>query len=554
MNRLAPTDPAAFPAFTLPNPRVSAWVVETTPADTEAWLAALPLADAAGAAQQLYQALYTLNRMELDVDDRLRMMEMYRGPVSVVSNGLRAHFRQIALPLRPRLKQLADFLRELQMELAYGYKHVLESARHEDDPWDNRAVLLMLARAISSLGDVLLYAYQVYRPVPAGVWHEIHGFYRYAEAHGRHEVSLDEVNAGEPLSVSRAYLQVLMLGLCGPYQLPPGECHMANAFLARWAHKATIVTQVETVDPVGHFLLDFDSDHPAVPFPSDVSLHALPSQRAINAVELARVVHGFMKRLKNGETARQLNLGFECAGSACLEIMKRMLRFWGLAGHRHFTRRVQRRALSLCVGLNAIHFFASGQKPFASVRTTARNAEELAVLPSAADLAAESSETQSQGSASETFRVDTRWHLRDESAGGLALERSGALGPLLRVGDLLGLHQIEQDRWRIGVVRWLKSPDSQRVEMGVEMLAPMAYPVAVKPAAVNDAVFEPGLLLPPIEALHQPSTLLLARATVRAGEAIDILDEDLPARRVRVLNVVERSGAFVQLVFADVAS
>ncbi|MBS1245935.1 MAG: hypothetical protein H6R47_134, partial [Proteobacteria bacterium] len=37
------------------------------------------------------------------------------------------------------------------------------------------------------------------------------------------------------------------------------------------------------------------------------------------------------------------------------------------------------------------------------------------------------------------------------------------------------------------------------------------------------------------------------------GEDIEIADSESPPRRVRVLNVVERSSAFAQVVFADVA-
>jgi hypothetical protein len=65
--------------------------------------------------------------------------------------------------------------------------------------------------------------------------------------------------------------------------------------------------------------------------------------------------------------------------------------------------------------------------------------------------------------------------------------------------------------------------------------------------------YSQALLLPPIEALRQPATLLVARGTCQPGEDIDIADSESPSRRVRVLNVVERSSAFAQVVFADVA-
>jgi hypothetical protein len=103
----------------------SAWVWKPSE-EAGAWLAALPLADSVQSAQQIYQALFTLNRMPLEADDRLVLMELYRKPVAAVASGLQSHFARLSLPLKPRLKQLADFLCQLHMEMAHGYKHVLK--------------------------------------------------------------------------------------------------------------------------------------------------------------------------------------------------------------------------------------------------------------------------------------------------------------------------------------------------------------------------------------------------------------------------------------------
>jgi len=150
------------------------------------------------------------------------------------------------------------------------------------------------------------------------------------------------------------------------------------------------------------------------------------------------------------------------------------------------------------------------------------------------------------------FRVDNRWQLRDESAGGLSISRTGDLGPQIRVGDLIGIHDVALDQWRIGVARWIKSPDSRQVEMGVEMLAPSARTLAVAPAGGESAPATPALLLPSVEALRQPASLIVERGTCQRGEDINMLEEGAPPRRVRVLNVIERTNVFSQVVFADV--
>ena len=543
----------ALPAVSLPSERVSAWVVETSPAEAEAWLAKLPLADSVQAAQQLYQALYTLNRMPLNADDRLLLMELYRKPVAAVSAGLQPHFARLSLPLKPRQKQLADFLCQLHMEMAYGYKHVIKAGLDERKPAESEVFLFAVERAIRYLGEVLLRSYQMYMPAAPGLWKEIHGLYRYVEQHQRDQqlLAVEDVEAG--VTVRGAYLQALMLGLCGPYQLPQNECHQVNAFLARWAHKVTLGPVTPSVDPVGHFLIDFEADHPAVPFPRDVPLRAAAALRGVDAVELARVVHDFSKRLHKGAAAQTLGLGFDCTGAGCVDTLKRMLRFWGLAGHRQFSRRRLQQPLSLCVGLNAVHFFTSGQRPFTPPRAPAVMTERQVLLPERAALEAELIEERSvTAPRPELFRVDSRWQLRDESAGGLSLARSGDMGGSIRVGDLLGIQNPALNQWRIGVVRWVKSADTQHVEVGAEMLAPQGHPLAVRPAGLDAVPYSQALLLAPIEVLRQPATLLVASGSCQPGQDIEIADGDLPLRRVRVLNIVERSSAFAQLVFADV--
>lgn len=553
MHRLDPAaaEPAVLTTLAVPAQRASAWVVETDPADAERWLAGLALADSNQTAQQLYQALFTLNRMEVDPDDRVRIMELYRQPLAITVANLQAHFTNFALPLRPRLKQLADFLRQLHMEMAYGYKHVLAAAADEHKPWENDAVLLAVARTIDSLGEVLLRSYQVYMPAPSGVWKEIHALYHFVERHDRQNDSLAAFNDGRELNVTLTYLQVLMLGLCGPYQLPRNEVHRVRAFLNRWAGRATIGAQLDAVDPTGHFLLDLDADHPAVPFPRDVPLHSAAALRAVNAIELARAVHGFTVRLQKGEAPSSLELGFECVGADCVDTLKRMLRFWGMAGRRQFSRHQRKQPLSLCVGLNALHFFASGQRPFTEPRPVTPSLELGAQAPSRADLEAEARTAPAASEVTELFRIDSRWQIKDESAGGLSLLRIGELGPQMRIGDLIGIHNPALDQWRVGVVRWIKSPDTQRVEMGVEMLAPSAHPLAMAPAGVRDAPAMPALLLPSVEALRQPASLIVARGACQRGDDINLFDDGSPPRRVRVLNVVERTNAFSQVVFAD---
>lgn len=537
-----------FPFLSLPLQGDSPWMVETDVGKAEAWVAALPLTDSASTARQIYEAVYTLNRIDLDAKDRLALIEIYRRPLATAVSGLRNNFSQLALPLTPPLKQLSDFLLQAHIEFSCGYKHVIEAARGQRRPWERTEFLLAVERALRYLGEVLLSAYHVYMPAPSGIWREIHALYRYAEDHDVAETTMGREDTQSP---GQRYRQILMLGVCGPYQLSQNECHRVNAFLARWSGKVEIDRHVEDIDPVGKFLVDFGSDHPAVSFPRDVPLRAEENLRTVNALELARTVYNFIKRLQKGEPPGALDLGFECVSGSCVDTLRRMMKLWGVASSRHFTRRHAHGPVSLCVGVNAIHFFTDGQRPFAVADPAPEPGSTFLTGSARKAGAAAVSVEQAQP---EIFRIDNRWQVRDESASGLSLARSGETGMPMRVGDLLGVQKPGANQWRIGVVRWIKSPDVRHIEMGVEMLAPSATALAVRAADAGEGEnrFRQALLIPPIDVLHQPATLIVQRERCRPGQDIEILATgDKMPRPVRILKIVERTGAFAQLVFAD---
>lgn len=447
--------------------------------------------------------------------------------------------------------------------MAYGYKLALQELGKIRNPWARPALAFCVAQALYYLGRVLLRSYQVYRPCPAGVWKEIHALYEYAEKSGHQDDDIE----GSTATISERYKQVILLALANPYQLPQNACDQVYAFLTERAGEATVTDAGDVGDGSAHFLIDLSSDAPPLPFPKDVKLQAAPLWRALDVSGLATTVNDLMRRLQRGEPARQLSLGGHCIGSVCQDVLKRVTRSWGLNPRRQYSRTRRDGRLSLCTGINAIHFFTSGQKPFAqpeeplgaSAQAPAGLGREAEPVPAFADLdAAIADETAMDPIGSlgaspipEVFRVDS-WRVRDEGAGGLSLRREGLLGASTRVGDLLGIEDPLLGLWRIGVARWLRSPDAETVEMGVEMLSPHAEAVAIRPASWDPKErFVQALLLPPIGALRKPATLLLPRGVWQQGQDLYLLDPQRELRRVRPLTVVERTGSFEHLAFVE---
>ena len=564
----------------VPPKRVSAWMAETDPKYARAWLESLPLSDSLETAREIYQALYTLNRQELELVQRFELMELYGAPVARVTSALEGYLTRAPLPLTPKKRQLAEFIRQLYMEMAYGYKGCLQDLEKQRRRWGKKPIrACSLQRAVHYLGEVLLQSYLVYMPYPQGVWHEIHTIYRYAlEQDLVAEVVAEAAPASGKTTLEHDYVRIQLLGLSNPYQLPQNECRQVQNFLQHWGGKAVLRSNLEEPQPGRHFLIDLTVDSPPVPFPRDVQFQPGQGLCLLDATELLHTIKFFTQRLQSGDNARALSLGIDCLEMVCLEILQRMMRAWGQLTRRQYSRIKRSSPVFLCAGIAALHFFASGQKPFSP--PASGRAEEVPdekfVLPAHIDqeIAEEakhdeafialdepvrerpSKKTSTAAdqtiTSGEAFRVD-RWQIKDTAPRGLQLIRRGVARTYVRVGDVVGVQQMEEmGRWSAGVVRWMKSPEADSLEMGIELLASGVRPASVASARSAVQKYQPAMILPPIEALRRPASLLVSRGVFSPGHDVWLGEENSSARIVRLLQRLEYTGIFEVFVFADV--
>ena len=556
-------------ALSLPQKRTSAWTTETDPKYARAWLASLPLADSAESAREIYQSLYTLNRLHLEAPRRFELMEIYRGPVATVVGALETYFSRLALPLTPKKRQLAEFIRQLHMEMAYGYKAALRDLPSSRLWWGKKSLLTqVMTRSMQYLGEVLLRSYQVYMPYPAGVWKEIHDLYRYAEARGIHNGVAASRDSVVETNIAQDYLRILLLGLSNPYHMPQDECRQLQRFLQKWATKAKLQNLGDAANPMSHFLIKV-TDAPPVPFPRDTPMPAGPEMRLLDVSELTRIANTFITRLQRGESARSLDIGVDGLDSACLEMLQRVVRVWGQSIQRRHVRIKRTGYVFVCTGVGAVHFFSNGQKPLATpeLADTSVAMDDRVTLPEHMDqeedfipldepVAVQSSPApmESAPAAAEAFRMD-RWQVRDSGPKGLFLVRYGSMQTSVRVGDVIGIQRTDDpERWSVGVVRWVKSPDASSLQMGVELLAPSVQPVSIRPGNGDSAapVYFAGLLLPAMQAPPQPATLLAPRGVCQLGRDVWLVQENSPARLIRPLQRLQQTGSVEQFVYADV--
>lgn len=566
----------------IPEVKVSAWVAETHPKEAAVWLDNLPMANAPEAARELYQSLYTLNRQKLPAGDRLKLMNLYHEPVARVTESLMVSFRSGGLALSSKKRKLADFVRQLKQEMSIGFKLTMLTAMQARIMLSRKKVMEeALCSAMRYMSDVLCSCYQVYIPVPIGIWKEMHIMYQMADEYGW-------TNQGQARSptIEQYYRDALLLGLCNPYQLPDGEWKKIKQFIDRFGSKVSVSNEVDVGSVSGRFLIDLDADRPPVPYPRDASVMQADHLRSLDTTQLTETVQDYIRMFKKGDPAARQKLGIECLGNSCLDMLRRMRRSWGLATGRRGDRIRKSGQCFIANSVYAIHYFASGQRPFVQpMFAETRSATPPPAAATAGDdpnkvmegldidlgdpvnesyldldeLEGNSKKKESSLAspilvAERVFRAES-WQIRDESVTGLQLSHREGETQNVRVGDILGMGDgVNKDAWRIVTVRWVKTPKPGIIDIGVEILGGKARPVSLRRDEPG-TLYVPALLLPPVTILKRPATLVVPAGTVKRDARYYVTDDDSgPARKVASIKLLERTAAFEHFVFANAAN
>jgi hypothetical protein len=500
--------------------------VETRPKQVQEWLDSVPLANTIEASQLVRDGLAATNRSKIADDQRLRILELYRETIARLLPSIEELYFGTSLPLPERNRHAATLARDMLNELAYGYKIILLSLLNKRISFGSgKQVPIVVERAIAALSQILMVCYKTYAPTPAGVWSELHQLFGYA-ARENCQDELIEDSEIPSCSINLVYKQALLLALADPYRLMQGEVSKTADYLLRFGNHAQLLPLAQETGASGFFLVRLDSDKPPQAMAQSTTVMDARTDILLNTLGLARLLHHHITSLEAGEPYGKLNLPDK--HPKYLDLLRRLFRHWGIAPKRHFSRVQNQSAVEICTGLCATHHFLSGN----NVPTSGSDETEET------EITLQYSASPIDRTSQQTFR-STRWALVNESAGGLALSKDSGDTVHLRVGEVIGIKPEKAESWTVGTVRWVRSDNPQHMEVGVQMLAPTARPVTIKPTIASSMEAEHAALwLPELPIIKQPATLLVPHGlyqksrefylrmegeveTVRAGKLVE---------------------------------
>jgi cyclic-di-GMP-binding protein len=483
-----------MPSFATPTQDTRlAHLTETRPKHLQLWLEQLHLSDPQTASLSILSSLSALNRQPMAADARLKLLNLYWHTIQTQVTMLQLQLSGSMLPLSEKADAHARLARELLLELGHGYKLVLNnnsvSLLNFYSKPDTAAVVYQL---LLTQQRVLELCYEMYAPVPVGLWLEIHQAYQYADELG---ITQTVTGGSTPATIVHLYQQILLIALADPYHLMQGELTQVIELAQEYARLCTIDRSSTAAGKDQKFTLD-----PAVDAPPHITARMesglqSSSARYFKTQTLIEHLLYVLAKLESGATPAALNLPQAAADHGYRYLLHRLIRSWGMPHLRRFNRYKNRLDnIDLSLGLRTIHALLSNDETTANI-----DESQIEITVSSFAMPAYSKRNQ----------YIAKWQMLNNSAQGHALRNKENTPAHIKVGELIAMREHFNEAWSLSVIKWIKNVDTQTVEIGVQLLPPHARPVTVSNPLSPIRNAQPGIVFPENAALKQPNLLLV---------------------------------------------
>lgn len=439
--------------------------VETDPRKLKDWLIALPTAHVLEAGRQILDPLAALNRVQLSVDERVRLLEQYQTSLELLIGGFEAAYAAAGIPMKDKARQAGILARNLWHELALGWKVALVERMEKRSLFGgNKQVPQYVANVLLAYWRLYLVCCRLYMPLPEGVWHEVHQLFMLA-AENRY---LDEPSEPKNRTIAILYKRFLLLSLVDPMRFSAQEFDRVLDILDHYGHFAHFVPASRQQVGGACFLIELDQDAPPRYIGQRGMDEILGSVILLDTRDLARQLHKAELAVESKAPAANHRERLQ----EKLEILRRVILQWTIAPHRTFPRLPASSMVDIVQGLRNV---------------------SMQLLPGAA----------------ETDMQATRWQVLNESPGGYAVRAIQVEDESVRSGQVVAVRPSGATHWQVAVVRWLQQHDDGTVEIGLQVLAMQPNPVMLSPLVEGTGQMAPyALLLPEIPVLKQPQRLI----------------------------------------------
>jgi hypothetical protein len=548
----------------------------------EKWIESLPKANLGETSRLIYNALVETNKTKYSYHDRTRFLEILQEPLHYITEGMRKHFVGVGFPLPDKSKKIATATRKIYTEIATAYKIALDNMLSSHSLFsDNRLLTLILHRTITSLSRELLTSYQVYSPYRKHIWNELHKIYAVAEEKKCHRTTVTDADQdnSRKTSISDEYKRILLLSLASPYCLRHGEVNKIYAALDQWSDLIDLLEFSKQVYSKGVFTVDTKSDLP----PRYLAINPSDFNTAhfvlISTERLTSKLRHEIQHSDDNNSNTLLGLDMQ-RQDLSHTLLRKLLNYWGHIPKRAFPRSAKDEKISVAMGLNSAHRIiyetATGKNnkrksqfnepaKFESISLLKDGKSSNDVWNKVYPNSDSTNNIIEFESATETTISDEQlekhystesWQIVNESAGGYCIRCKDGCASKVQVGELIGIRRSGDGhtwKWGVGSVCWMRFSESRELQLGVEMITPDAAAVGLRTSSDDDkfANYHRTLMLPKLQTINQPATLITPPVPYRVGSKVEIkiLGKKI---EVELTKQLTNTGLFAQFEFLTI--
>jgi hypothetical protein len=547
------------------------------------WIEQLPIANVGETSKQIFKVLREFNRTQIPSKRRLQSVEHFHQPLSYIAANLSKHYVGSGFPLGDKPYRIAGLNRELHSGMATAYKSVITDLLMESQGKPDRKQLVeAIHRCMSYLSRVILLSVLVYDPYPKRIWRELHVLHRLAARYGIESTQVDDPidKQGRTSSIDESYRRCILFSLASPYKMRQKDNLMVFDILLEWSHLAKIHSYdnaPEETTIIIHQNSDLAPGH-------ETSVAAAES-RYLLKMDASNLITQLREQFSDSQPETSRLQGISALNTG---LVRQLIKLWSKAQKRAFVRTKLNFELRIAVGLRSIHKLISlGNEPEQPAEQQleegtwiesafAEGQSHLTISPHFSLMPMESNSYNLTRGDYEEFGPNSRdfatldestpkiWDKEpktlaqpatntfktiNESAGGYCLDWSGEQIPKIHVGELIGVQSaMSANQFGVGIVRWMRQTANERLQVGVQMIAPNAMAVSAQEKTNNESESYDCLLLPEVGTSGQPTSFICPSYPFALGNQLQV-NEGENLREIKLTRLLETSGAIAQFQF-----
>lgn len=511
------------------------FLAETRPQKIRQAIAELDSTDALDIALHLSSELEILNRQKVSSSNRMQALDCYREFATGITRILEKDYCNAALPLHDQAKLAAASVESVWLELGYGYKLALIDLQNQLIKLGaDKSSAEAIQSAMHAIAEQLLAHYQTYFVPPEHIWSDLHQLYFCAVQLGVQHLAIKDApgnGSGETTikstsTIENTYKHVMLMSLAEPHHLSQGDIRRIADYLSHHVGQAQITAAVPLENDTAAFVIGLNSNNPPLPYSKKSDTPNPVTDILLQTIDLVRIIHQDLGQLQNHKLPSNGSIPLQASHSDYIDLLTYLIKNWGITPKRIFNRTLKDSDVELVFGIQAIQHVSS--QPDTSANSSQKSASDT-------------------GEQQHSPPPTSRWKTLNISATGISLRRHHTAEKNIRVGGLVGMKAKGETLWSVGIVRWANCGTRDRLDIGIQLLAPHAQGAI---ANINDANRnETILVLAEITAIRQPASIIAPKGTYSPARQLTLKYTNR-SQQIMLTRVTERTHFIERIQFS----